>query len=53
MEGKDGAQFYRRKTKKRDGRQCKEKREEEKVEDGADPRGLEELQVARDFIDGQ
>ena len=27
--------------------------EEEEVEDGADPRELEEPQVAGDFIDGQ
>ena len=31
----------------------KEKMEEDEVEDGADPHGLEEPQVSRDFIAGQ
>ena len=36
--------------KEGDGIQREKKMEEEEVEDGADPHGLEELQVPRDFI---
>ena len=33
--------------------ELREKMEQEDLDDGIDPHGLEELQVAREFIDGQ
>ena len=41
----------RRESRNRGWRE--KKMEEEEVGNGADPHGLEELQVAREFIDGQ
>lgn len=50
-EGKGGAGSFRE-GREEGGRDGGMEREEEEVEDGAEPRGLEEQQVARDLIAG-
>jgi hypothetical protein len=52
--GKEGLEVLEKEKEKTETkeRRRREKMEKNEVEDGADPRGLEELQVARDFIAG-
>jgi hypothetical protein len=55
MERKCGAESFREgrkggKNERLDGGQREKKMEEEEVEDGTDPRDLELLKIARDFI---
>lgn len=57
MGKKGGAEGFRegrdQRQGRRDGGQTAKKMEEEEVERGADPRGLEGPQVARDSVTGQ
>ena len=57
VEGKGKAESFRERERKGERTMrdwgWKERMEEEELEDGADPHGLEEPQLARDLTDGE